>query len=138
MNIRRQIVPNRGWSQREIELAAQIFGDSIGLRNSQIMRAIAAKLRRSMGSVESRFGLFGPSFVNPRGNVRPETSHQGSLAIPESVLADRRMGLQHQSYTAAFCGDPLPGQSEWDRLQQKDSGGLATLALNRPERFLRP
>ena len=140
MDIRRQIVPSRGWSEREVVLAAQIFRESIGMRNSQIMRAIAAKLRRSMGSVEARFGLFGPSFINPRGNLHPDTANQGTWIVPRRILEERdeRMMLEPQSLTAMLMGDPLPGRSALDRVQQKDLGGLATSALNRPERFLRP
>jgi hypothetical protein len=51
---------------------------------------------------------------------------------------DERMMLEPQSLTAMLMGDPLPGRSALDRVQQKDLGGLATLAFDRSDRFLRP
>jgi hypothetical protein len=126
----------RPWTDEEAETAARMYAhrwNGYGARKSAIV-AIAKALNRSDESVASRLRHCGETFRRPRevlrvhkDNPRPHrrqnktqnhpvaTPRKGE--IPDDVLVDRdyRALLDHETLTAAFCGDPLPGYSARDR-----------------------
>lgn len=62
-------------------------------------------LERCYGASSTKFGqLFGP--------VR----EQDEPPAPKAIHAPSALP-QHTTLTAAFCGDPLPGRSVWDKIQ---------------------
>jgi len=134
-----QLIPERlrPWTEEEIEIAARRYAhrwNGYGARLAAIRR-IAEELGRTDESVASRLRHCGETFRRPRSeHAQSEENHPGrhrrpddpknhqvatprNAHIPDDVLADRdrRARLDHETFTAAFFGDPLPGYSARDR-----------------------
>jgi hypothetical protein len=115
----------RPWTDEEIVTAAEMYAArGEGVSRVRLVNAIATRLRRSMWSIESRVSQLGPTFRRTNASPRrrrtnTETHHIAANPrdVPDDVLAerDRRALLEHDTVTAAFCGDPLPGYSARER-----------------------
>jgi hypothetical protein len=116
------------WTDEECATAAAIYraraADYGG--HTEAVRQISRTLNRTQNAVAARLGARGPLFIAPArkyalrkkngiGNHMVDTAL--FLRVPEQILAERdhRLALEHDSLTAALCGDPKPGYSALHR-----------------------
>lgn len=122
---RTHTAPAKAWSPRDIAIAADIWGryitDVFGdddVPRGRIYKAeqlIAAKLDRTISSVQARRVAAGPSFLlarhlGARGTVNGR--------VPLDTLAERdarRIASDERDLTGTLCGDPPKGFSALDR-----------------------
>jgi hypothetical protein len=88
---------------------ANIMSEQVGHRISvdAIRRALGLPITRTQG------------YRYQNNNPVSHLLGKGRSDPPAFVLAerDRRYILEHRTTTAAFCGDPLPGESALDKLR---------------------
>ena len=116
------------WTDEECAIAAAIYRARGAEKGgySQAIREISRTLKRTQNAVWARLGARGPLFTAPArkyalrkktglGNHMVDTAL--FLRVPEQILAERdhRLALEHDSLTAALCGDPKPGYSALHR-----------------------
>ena len=117
------------WTDEECATAAAIYR-ARGAEHGGHTRAIgeiSRTLRRTPNAVAARLGARGPHFTAPARKYRRRREKTGVgnhmvdsalfLRVPEQILAERdyRLALDHDSVTAALCGDPKPGYSALHR-----------------------
>lgn len=111
------------WSDDEVARLMQLYRQTIATKRYGCWITIAAQMpgrtkqqceQKVSYQIKGRKGYY----------VRDRERHPFvpmSIRVPQDVLADRdrRLTLSHRSLTAAFCGDPLPGQSALDRMSRR-------------------
>lgn len=127
------------WTPHQIRIAAEIYArkSAAGESRKHIVQAIVdAVPGRTFNAICHRLSVCGPSFANPKypayrkrstkvvASIPNRTAIIGHISHarpPESVLAEAeyRAGLDYPTITAAFCGDPKPGYSWFDRQRRR-------------------
>jgi hypothetical protein len=112
---------SKGWGWRKMPAVLGISEYAIrcalepGYRQERLENVRHIRYLRQQGIYQKR------SMPRPPRPARYscKTGHSVStmLDIPPEVLADKahRATLEHHDFTAAFCGDPLPGRSALDK-----------------------
>jgi hypothetical protein len=97
--------PMRLWRADELEMLHRMRAEG------HLFTDIDRALGRGIGASSTKF-----SELHPSGVVKAMPGVDGA-AVSADLLRerDRRMSVQHHDLTAAFFGDPLPGQSALDR-----------------------
>lgn len=127
----------RRWTQREAETAARVYADVIAkappdahrskTARTKACEAVAKAIGRPATAVSTRLTGYGPTFFDYDHSARAAISALYHKVEPSTFIKptdneirerDYRATLTHQSITAAFCGDPLPGYSALDRKRQ--------------------
>lgn len=96
-------VVRRPWTENDDQTILRLKSEGLGVV------AISKRVDRTPASVSTRLG----QLVN--GIDGAKDTRAGPVSPRALADRDRRASLQHPTLTAAFCGDPLPGYSAWDR-----------------------
>lgn len=111
------------------EAAESNPGQCVGVRwtpeeNSELLRRgennerfedIGRDLKRTRWACKVRYHALKRAAALPPGEVAQPVKRRTAAEVAAAAKVARESQIFHQSLTAAFCGDPLPGRSALDR-----------------------